>query len=48
MGQEISTLQKAVVKRFEIIEEIIRTEEQGKKVQVQDFALAVYDRVQDV
>ena len=48
MVQEISTLQKAVVKRFEIIEEIIRTEEQGKKVQVQDFALAVYDRVQDV
>ena len=48
MGQEISTLQKAVVKRFEIIEEIIRTEEQGEKVQVQNFALAVYDRVQDV
>ena len=35
-GREIQALQKTVVKRFEIIEEIIRADEQGKKVQGQD------------
>ena len=32
-GQEIQALQRTVVKRFEMIEEIIGTDEQGKKVQ---------------
>ena len=30
-GQEIQTLQKAVVKRFEKIEEIIEANKQGKR-----------------
>ena len=35
-GQEIQALQKTMIKRFEMIEEIIRTGEQGKKAQGQD------------
>ena len=35
-GQEIQALRKTVVKRFEMIEEIIGADEQGKKVQGQD------------
>ena len=34
-GQEIQALQKTVVKRFEMIEKIIRTDEQEEKVQGQ-------------
>ena len=35
-GQEIQALQKTIVKKFEIIEEIIRADEQGKKTEGQD------------
>ena len=37
IGQEIQALQKAVVKRFETIEKIIRADEQGEKVHGQDL-----------
>ena len=37
-GQEIQTLQKAVVKRFEKIEEFIEFDDQGQKVQRQNLA----------
>ena len=36
--QEIQTLLKAVVKRFEKIEEIIETDDQGQKVKGQEIA----------
>ena len=36
IGQEIQALQKTVIKRFEIIEEIIGADEQGKKAQGQN------------
>ena len=39
--QEIQTLQKIVVKRFETIESIIGPDEQGKKVQGQDLTSPV-------
>ena len=35
-GQEIQALQKTIIKRFEIIEEIIGADEKGKKTQGQD------------
>ena len=38
-GQEIQALQKTIIKRFEIIEEIIGADEQGKKAQGQDSTL---------
>ena len=37
-GQEIQTLQKSVVRRFVKSDEIIRTDEQGEKVQGQNLA----------
>ena len=37
-----------MVKRYGIIEEIIRTDEQGEKIQEQDFASPIYNRVQNV
>ena len=40
-GQEIQDLQKTIIKRFEIIEEIIGADEQGKKAQGQDSTLPV-------
>ena len=46
-GQEIQTLQKAVVKRFEKIEEFIEIDEQGQKVQGQDLASSVHARPWD-
>ena len=46
-GQEIQTLQKAMVKIFEKIEEIIKTDDQGEKVQGQDLASPVCARVWD-
>ena len=39
IGQEIQTLQKAVVKIFENIEETIKTDEQGKKGTRTGFSL---------
>ena len=45
--QEIQTLQKAVVKRFEMIEEIVRTDKQVQRVQGQDLALPVHVRARD-
>ena len=39
--QEIQALQKTVVKRFEMIKEIIGAHEQGKKAQGQDLTLPV-------
>ena len=47
IGQEILALQKTVVKTFEIIEEIIGTDEHGVEVQGQDLALPVHARVRD-
>ena len=46
-GQEIQTLQETVIKRFETIEEIIETDEQGEKVKGQSLAFPVCARVQD-
>ena len=46
-GLEIQILQKAVVKRFAKTEEIIRTDEQGDKVQVQNLALPVQVKVRN-
>ena len=46
-GQEIQTLQKTVVKRFEKIEEFIEIDEQQQKVQGQDLASSVHARSQD-
>ena len=40
-GQEIQTLQKAVVKRFEKIEEFVKIDEQGQKIQRQNLASSV-------
>ena len=40
-GQEIQALQNTIVKRFEMIEEIIGSDEQGKKAQGQDSTLPV-------
>ena len=40
-GQEIQALQKTVEKRFEMVEKIIRTDEQEEKVQGQDLASPV-------
>ena len=40
-GPELQALQKTVVKRFEIIKEIIRTDEQRVEVQGQDLASLV-------
>ena len=46
-GQEIEALQKTIIKRLEMIEEIIGADEQGKKVQGQDStsSIAVRDDV---
>ena len=41
------TLQKAVVKRFETIKEIIGTKDQQEKVTGQDIALPVHVRARD-
>ena len=46
-GQEIQTFKKAVVKRFEKIEEFIEIDEQGQKVQGQDLASSVHARPLD-
>lgn len=43
-GQDILALQKTVVKIFEMIEEIIKTDEQRVEIQRQDLALPVYVR----
>ena len=40
-------MQKAVVKRIEKIEEIMKNDEQGEKVQGQGLASPVHARVQD-
>ena len=42
LDQEIQTLPKAVVKRFEKIEELIRFDNQGQKVQRQNEASSLY------
>lgn len=44
-GQEIQALQKMVVKSFESLEELVRTDNQGDEVQAKDSALSVYLRV---
>ena len=46
-GQEIQTLQKAVVKRFEKIEEFIKFDDQGQKVQRKNLASSVCKNLQD-
>ena len=46
-GQEIQTFKKAIVKRFEKIEEFIEIDEQGQKVQGQDLASSVHARPWD-
>ena len=43
-GQEIQTLKKAGVKRFEKIEEFIEVDEQRQKVQGQDLGSSVHAR----
>lgn len=43
-GQDILALQETVVKIFEMIEEIIKTDEQRVEIQRQDLTLLVYVR----
>ena len=40
-GQESQALQKIVIKRFESIEELVRTDKQGKEVQANNLELPV-------
>ena len=46
-GQESQALQKTAIKRFESIEELVRTDKQGEEVQAKDLALPVPLRVRD-
>ena len=46
-GQKIQAIQKTVVKRLEMIEEIIRIDKQGVEVQGQDLTIPVCIRVRD-
>ena len=46
-GQEIQNLQKTAIKRFESIEELVRTDKQGEEVWAKDLALPVPLRVRD-
>ena len=43
----IQALQKTVIKRFESIEELVRTDKQGEEVLAKDLALLVPLRVRD-
>ena len=47
-GQEIQTLQKAVVNRLEKIEEFIKFDDQGQKVQRQNLASSVHKNFKDI
>ena len=47
IGQKIQTLQKAVAKRFEKIQEGIEFYEQGQKVQRQNLASSVHTKIQE-
>ena len=46
-GLESQMLQQAVVKRFEMVEEIIRTDQQGGKVKEQDLYSPIQVKVKD-
>ena len=46
-GQEIQTLQKAVVNRFKKSEKFIKFDDQGQKVQRQNLASSVHKNLQD-
>ena len=46
-GQEIQTFKKAIVRRFEKIEQFIEIHEQGQKVQGQNLASSVRTKLQD-
>ena len=46
-GQKIQTIQKAVVKRFEKIEELIKFDDQGQNLQRQNLSSSVHTKLQD-
>ena len=46
-GQEIQASHKTVIKRFELTEELVRTDKQGKEVQARDLTSQVPLRLRD-